>query len=125
MMVREADLSELTAVLNVLDGAALETEYDRVRAGLTKGQVLVAVGDDDTVLGALLLDGDHIDAIAVRRNRRGRGIGTALVEAACPRRERLIATFDAAVRPFYERLGFRVEPAAEEGRFRGVWLPRE
>lgn len=127
MRVREADTEDVAAVLNVLDGAALETEYERVRAGVEEDQVLVALRGEDadgTVLGALVLDGDHIDAVAVRPNRRGQGIGTALVEGAADRRERLVAEFDADVRPFYERLGFAVQPSPEQGRYRGIWAPK-
>ena len=69
------------------------------------------------VVGTLVLDGDHVDAVAVRRARRGRGIGTALVEAAVDRRGRLTADFDSCVRPFYESLGFEVE--RREGRLWG------
>jgi len=67
-----------------------------------------------------VLDGDHVDAVAVRRRRRGQGIGTALVEAAADRRDRLTAEFDADLRTFYEGLGFVVEETDEPGRLRGV-----
>ena len=115
--VREARSDERPAVLGVLDGAMLETDR------LDGSTLLVAVAGD-RVLGALVLDGDHVDAVAVRRSRRGQGIGTALVEAAAARRERLVAEFREGVRPFYESLGFEVEPTLEEGRFRGVREPR-
>ena len=70
--------------------------------------------------GALVLDGSKIDAVAVRRRRRGQGIGTALVEAASDRRGRVTAAFDADVRPFYEALGFAIQPLSESDRYRGV-----
>ena len=41
-----------------------------------------------------VLDGEEILAVAVRRRRRGQGIGSALVEAAGDRREELVAEFD-------------------------------
>lgn len=121
MDVREARPDELPAVLNVLDGAALETDYDRVRDRMAVGDVLVAVPDDDPerVLGACVLDGERIDAIAVRRQRRGQGIGTELVRRARRDRARLIAAFDAGAVPFYESLGFDVRRIAED-RYAGL-----
>lgn len=123
MRVREATPADVPAVLNVLDGAALATDHDHVRTRTTHGDVLVAHADSgETVLGALVLDGDRITAVAVRPNRRGQGIGTTLVETAADRRERLTAEFDVDVRPFYEQLGFTVEPAEDDGRLSGVWI---
>ncbi|MFC6974861.1 GNAT family N-acetyltransferase [Halomicroarcula sp. GCM10025709] len=120
MRVRDATVEDLPSVMNVLDGAVLATDVERVRASIARDGTLVAVTEDEQVVGALVLDGGRVDAVAVRRRRRGQGIGTALVEAAADRRERLTAEFDAAVRPFYESLGFTVESLAEPGRCRGV-----
>ena len=120
MRVREATTGELADVMNVVDGAVLAVDAATVRDGIDTGATLVAVSDDgERVLGALVLDGDHIEAVAVRRRRRGQGIGTALVEAAIERRDSLTAAFDADVVPFYEQLGFAVEPAEESDRWRG------
>ena len=120
MFVRDATVGDLPDVMNVLDGAVLDADATTVRERIGEESVLVAVSDDgERVLGALVLDGDHIDAVAVRRRRRGQGIGTALVEAAADRRERLTAEFDADLRPFYEQLGFDIEPAEEAGRLWG------
>ncbi|GGK57888.1 N-acetyltransferase [Haloarcula sebkhae] len=109
--------------MNVLDGAVLSIAVEIVRAGAEDGSTLVAMsGDNETggrVLGALVLDGTHIEAVAVRRRRRGQGIGTALVEAALDRRDQLTAEFDADVRPFYEGLGFDTKPLDDPGRYRG------
>ncbi|WP_049912574.1 GNAT family N-acetyltransferase [Natrialba hulunbeirensis] len=62
----------------------------------------------------------HIAAIAVRRRHRGQGIGRALVtcvlesesesESESVPERRVTAHFDADVRPFYESLGFAIEP---------------
>ncbi|WP_336358601.1 GNAT family N-acetyltransferase [Haloarcula sp. CGMCC 1.6347] len=124
MHVRTANADEIPAVMNVLDGAVLSIAVETVRAGAEDGGTLVAVsGDDETdgrVLGALVLDDTHIEAVAVRRRRRGQGIGTALVEAALDRRDCVTAEFDADVRPFYEALGFAIEPLEEPDRYRGV-----
>mgnify|MGYP000421630692 CR=1 FL=1 len=144
--VRPATDGDVTGVLGVLDGAALETDADRVRASVDRGDAFVAVraetGADDstaTVLGAVVVvapdaatasadtaggrDGTaHVDAVAVRRRRRGQGIGAALVAAAAERYDRLTAEFDRGVRPFYESLGFEIEVVAdgERDRCRGV-----
>lgn len=129
--VRGARDSELTAVLNVLDGAALETDAGSVQEGIDRGDVLVAVSDADdgtdaeTVLGALVLVGQEIEAVAVRRRRRGQGIGSALVATAADRRTRLVAEFDAGVRPFYEALGFEVESLDDGERYRGRLDPSD
>jgi len=66
------------------------------------------------VIGAIEVEerdrGGHVEAVAVRRSRRGRGVGTLLVRAAGDRWRPLSATFDASLRPFYEGLGFDVGP---------------
>lgn len=122
--VREATVPELPDVLNVLDGAMLDVDSGRLRSAIDRGDVLVAVAgddsDDERVLGALVLAGEEITAVAVRQRRRNQGIGTMLVEAATDRCERLVATFDPRVRSFWESLDFGIEPAAEPDRFRGV-----
>lgn len=129
MEVRPARRTDLPAVATVLDAAMLATDglADRVAAG----DVLVA-DDGGRVLGAAVLeppgelpawarerDADaHVAAVAVRRRRRGQGIGSALVRAAADR-GRLTAAFDPSLRPFYEELGFAVEPGVDD-RLRGV-----
>lgn len=114
MEVREARPDERDAALNVLDAAMLES--DRT----DEGTLLVAV-EGGSVVGALVLVGERVDAVAVRRRRRGQGVGSALVEAAGERRERLVAEFGAGVRPFYESLGFEIRALDEPSRFRGTW----
>jgi len=127
--VREAGTDEALAVRRVLDAAMLET--GAVSDAVARGDALVAV-DDASVVGALVLvpprsvelpdavagtaggmaadaDGEggmHVDAVAVRRRRRGQGVGRALVEAALARERRLSVAFDPAVAPFYDALGF-------------------
>lgn len=161
--VREANPSELPAVLNVLDGSFLQTDYEAVEQAIETGDVLVgfksveagnsdaqsavtnnqSAGSDERstssdarstggeerspgsaeILGALVLDGEEIVAVAVRRRRRGQGIGSALVDAARNRHGRLVAHFRESVRPFWESLEFDIESTDEDGRFRGVLHP--
>lgn len=123
--VGPAEPDDLAAVMTVLDAGGLAADAGEVCERTAAGDVLVArAGRGGAVLGALVLDGNEVEAVAVRPGRRGRGIGTALVEAAAERAagedDRLVAAFDAGVRPFYESLGFEVGPADEPGRYRGV-----
>lgn len=119
--VREATVAELPTVMGVLEGAMLEVGEDDVRTVLdgtddTTDGVLVAVRED-RVLGALVLEGGEVTAIAVRPGRRGQGIGSELVDAAAARVDgALTASFDEDVRAFYETLGFDVEPAGSTAR---------
>ena len=120
--VREARPDERVAVRRVVDAAMLEP--GDVAGAIERGDALVAI-DGGTVVGALVLDprdgGAHVETVAVRRARRGRGIGTALVEAAAERADRLTARFDPDVRPFYEALWFEIEPVGEVAdRLRGT-----
>jgi GNAT superfamily N-acetyltransferase len=143
MNVRPAHEDEHLTVRRILDAAvlrygdldrrealvAVENGSERAEGGSGRGDddaAAVETAEDDVggpksgrVLGVLVLDGAEIEAVAVRRRRRGQGIGTALVEAAAERRNRLDAEFDAHVCPFYEALGFDVE-RVEEKRYRGV-----
>ena len=112
MEVRRA-ADETAVVRGILDAAMLRVED----AALEEGTTLVAAVEG-RLLGALVLDGEEIVAIAVRPGRRGQGVGTALVEAAADRRERLTAGFDPGVRPFYESLGFEIE--CDDGQCRGL-----
>ncbi|WP_435334534.1 GNAT family N-acetyltransferase [Haloarchaeobius sp. TZWWS8] len=115
MRVRRAREDDREAVEAVLDAAMLQT--DHVEGAVSGGDAFVAV-EEGRVLGAAVLVQDeramHVDAIAVRPNRRGQGIGSALVEvAAAETDDRLTAAFDETVRPFYESLGFEVREKNE------------
>lgn len=121
MDVREAEAGELATVMTVFDAALLATGVETVRAAIDRGELLVAV-EGNRVLGACLLVGDEVDAIAVRPGRRGQRIGSALVEAAARDRDRLVAEFEPRVRPFWASLGFEIEPLGESKRLRGVIL---
>lgn len=85
---------------------------------------VAAAGDDGSDDGAAAAGvGMHVDAVAVRRRRRGRGVGRALVVAALERERRLTVAFDPGVRAFYDALGFDVvdEGAGSDGR---LWAER-
>jgi GNAT superfamily N-acetyltransferase len=103
--------------MNVIDGAFLAIDADTVRARIPH-DVLVAV-EDDRILGAIVLDEDHIDAVAVRRMRREQGIGRSLIERAGTQRGTLTATFRPEVCHFYASLGFEIEQTSET-RCRGT-----
>ncbi|ERG88266.1 MAG: putative P-loop ATPase fused to an acetyltransferase [halophilic archaeon J07HX5] len=117
MLIRETTDDELLGVRRVLNAGAL-----RVPAGLTEATTIIALANSPPILGALVLEGPTITAIAVRPRRRGQGIGTALVEAAAERRVRLVVQFDPSVRPFWAGLGFTIQPAVGDTRqrLRGV-----
>ena len=129
MMVRLATAADRLSVMRIVNGAMLEVDAEEVERGIDSGDVLVAV-EEDRVLGAAVLepgaDGTYIDAIAVRRARRGQGIGGELVAFAAERCGTLTADCDPNVRPFYESLGFDIEErmtdgeGSEEERLRGT-----
>ena len=112
MRVEEATPEVEPTVRAICNAAMLEVDD----AVLEEGTVLVA-RDDGRILGALVLDGTEIDAVAVRPGRRGQGVGSALVEAAAERRSELTAEFDPGVRPFYESVEFDIDCGG--GRCRG------
>jgi GNAT superfamily N-acetyltransferase len=108
-------------VLRVLDAAMLETDAERVADRIEAGDALVVrFVKTDAVVGALVATRPdpgrlHVAAVAGRRARRGRGIGTALVAATVERAEHdatvdaVTAAFDPKLRGFYTDLGFAVD----------------
>ncbi|WP_435073765.1 GNAT family N-acetyltransferase [Halorubrum sp. HHNYT27] len=108
-------------VLRVLDAAMLETDSELVTERIDAGDALVArFRRTGAVVGALVATRPdprrlHVDAVAVRRARRGRGIGSALVAAAVRRAERdvavdaVTAAFDSKLEAFYTDLGFQID----------------
>lgn len=117
--IRTARSADLSSVMGVLDGALLATRADQVSERIEAGTVLVAV-EDARILGACVLAGNEIDAIAVRRARRGQGIGIHLVDAATDAVDGpLVAEFDRRVRSFYDALGFVTCPTDDPDRLRG------
>jgi GNAT superfamily N-acetyltransferase len=112
--IRAAVPSEYVTARSIFEAALLEVAPGALRLS----SVLLAC-DDDRILGALVLRGSEIEAIAVRPGRRGQGIGSALLEEASNRRPHLSAGFDPSVRPFYTTFGFDV--SCEDGRCFGVY----
>jgi GNAT superfamily N-acetyltransferase len=110
--VREAAEDELLAVVRLLDAGMLAIDRATVATAIGRGDVLVAV-DGRRVVGAAVLSpretGAHVEAIAVQRERRDRGIGRQLIEAACERHAQVTADFRAELEPFWASLGFAVE----------------
>lgn len=140
--VRPATTDDALDVRRILDAAMLE--FAALEERIDAEDVLVATDGAGRVRGAIVLEpevsavvtegiastagddprGAHVDAIAVRRRHRGRGIGSALVERALHREGRLTAHFDDGVRPFYEALGFEIV-SLDDDRYAGVRELRE
>ena len=134
IVIRTAIADDELPIRRVIDGAMLEVPKNL--AGLIESeQVLVAVAE--RVVGALVLvrpaaadvptlaptdEASHIASVAVRRRRRGSGIGAALVRTATERvSSPLTAEFRPSVRPFYESLEFEIrEIDGESGERRLV-----
>lgn len=120
LTIREAGDDDIVPAIRVIEGALLDVESESVRERAAEGDVLVAERND-SVVGAIVLGSDndtdradrtadsaHILAIAVTRQRRGSGIGTALVDAAADRHARLTADFRPEVKGFWGALGFEI-----------------
>ncbi|MFB6221955.1 MAG: GNAT family N-acetyltransferase [Halolamina sp.] len=116
--LRRATEDDAMPVIRVLHGALLEIDGETVRRAVARDDVIVAEADG-WIVGALVLEDNHIDTLAVRREFRTQGIGSALVETAVadiggP----VTADFRAGVRGFWQDLGFEIE--AEDDRFYGI-----
>ena len=119
--VERATPDDRLDVLRILDAAMLETDAATVDDRTAAGDVLVARFErTGAVVGALVAtrpdpDRLHVDAVAVRRARRGRGIASALVAAAVRRAERdaepsaVTAAFDPDLAGLYADLGFELD----------------
>lgn len=132
--IRPAEPADHLAVRRVIDAALLEV--GDLEARIEAGEVLVAT-DGDPVVGAAVVDAEgppgpdgaepaplpprwrdaaHLRAVAVRRRRRGEGVGTALVEAATRSFGPLVADCVPDVVEFYRELGATIR-AAEDRRW--------
>ncbi len=116
--LRRATEDDAMPVIRVLHGALLEIDGATVRRAVRREDVIVAEAAD-WIVGSLVLEDNHIDTLAVRREFRNQGIGSALIETAVsdvggP----VTADFRAGIRGFWQDLGFEIE--AEDDRFYGI-----
>lgn len=109
---------------------------DWIRALLTEQEVWLALADDDTLLGLMVLDGDWVDERYLDPTHTGNGIGTRLLNLAKQQRPDGLQlwTFESNVRAqrFYERRGFTVAERTDGGGneehapdLRYVWHPSQ
>lgn len=122
--IQEADTTHIPAVKALCDAGLLDISLQTIRDQTKAGEVLVAI-EDDNVIGTCVLVprggdlGAHIQALVIRRRRRGQGIGSNLVRAASTRHETLTADFSPELREFYEALDFTIIKA-DQNRLRGI-----
>lgn len=128
MRIRPAEESDVAEVARVWRAGWLDAHVGRVPDALMAERTesyftqtaadlvdatLVAVDDDDTILGVVLLHDEELFQLAVASEARRRGVGEALVKAA---EERIAADHDRAelavvsantpARRLYERCGW-------------------
>lgn len=137
ILICEPSPEKYAEITSILDAAALQTDSAQIKQAIEDGDVFVALpspaehgeqpGDYETassetapVLGAIVLDGENVTAVAVRPNRRGQDIGSALVGTALESKGRLVARFDERVRPFWKSLDFDISAGSESGRYHGT-----
>jgi ribosomal protein S18 acetylase RimI-like enzyme len=128
MKIRPAVQSDLADVARVWRVGWLDAHVGRVPEALMAERTesyftqtaedlvdstLVAVDDDDSVLGVVLIHDEELFQLAVDGDARGRGIGQALVGAAeerigtgHDRAELAVVSANTAARRLYERCGW-------------------
>lgn len=113
MRVRQSREEDELDVRRVLDAAILDFSYEGA-------DVRLVAESEGTVLGALLASeherggGAHVEAVAVRRARRGNGVGSELVQSLTEAYAPVTADCRPGIKDFYEALGFRT--VESEGR---------
>lgn len=116
--VRLATSHDREAIVALFDATLLDIDRETVPDRIAREAVWVYEGDVRP-WGAIMLDDESIEAIAVRPQYRHRGYGSALIEVAFEDRNRLMATCDPDTRAFYEHNGF-VCHERDDGRIAGI-----
>ena len=118
-------------IVRVLDAAMLQTDVSALAERIAADAVICARFErTGAVVGAAIMtrpatDTAHIDALAVRRARRGNGIGSALVARAVaaasadPAVGRVTVGFDDALTSLYTDCGFDIAQDDDENRWVG------
>jgi len=118
-------------IVRVLDAAMLQTDVSALAERIAADAVICARFErTGAVVGAVIMtrpatDTAHIDALAVRRARRGNGIGSALVvravaaASADPVVGRVTVGFDDALTSLYTDCGFDIAQDDGENRWVG------
>lgn len=120
LKVRSATTSDLSSIMNIIDGSMLQFDLKIVQSRISSEEVLVAESPT-SILGILVSTGNIIETIAVRSKRRNQGIGSILVKTAAKKSdEPLVAEFDQMSLQFYQKLGFSITPTIE-GRYTGSY----
>lgn len=135
--IRRGRPADFLPIVRLFEGALLEIDPEAIRGRLDQEPVeaiFVATiernGTDSagppsesTPIGAIWLDTSEppvsVEAIAVAPRYRRRGIGRTLCERAADEHGSLVARFDERVRPFYDALGWSIEPEGDRllGRY--------
>ena len=89
---------------------------EMVRAFLPEAPLWVAVNTEDQPIAFMLLTGDHMDALFVDPDVRGRGVGKLLIEHALSLTPKLTTNVNEQNEQavgFYQKMGFRVTGRSE------------
>lgn len=93
-----------------IDAAYWESHYAEVERAISEAEVYVS-DDDGTVTGFIGLCGEYVAGVFVVSERRGEGIGAALLQYALARHHELtlrVYTRNTGACRFYIRQGFRI-----------------
>jgi ribosomal protein S18 acetylase RimI-like enzyme len=133
MEIRPFDARDTDAVVHLWDACELTRPWNDPRKDITRKVAvddgLFLVGEvDDTIVASVMAgyDGHRgwVNYLAVAPDRRGRGLGRALMDDAerrlaavgCPKVNLQVRDTNADVLAFYERLGYAVDAAVSMGK---------